>query len=411
MRRAILLLLILTASRAFGAFGYYAPVEIDHTLVPSDQTDFPVLISVTDATLKTVFNGGHVENASGFDIRPYADTGCATPLTYELERYNATTGEVVMWVKMATLSSTVNDKIYLAYGNTALSTDGSSTAVWSNNFGAVWHLKNGTTLNLHDSSATGNDLTNTGVTATTGQIDGGGGFVSTSSQELEAGSFQANAITYSAWVKATSFPAAYNYVISKTGPSAGPFNQFGVKSTGKLRWMISATTQLDADGTGSHTLSTGTWYYLTLTYDSSAGLVGYVNASSDVTVAANGNCSNITNGECIGRRCLVSPGQFWNGSIDEVRLASVARSADWITTEYNNQSDPSTFETLGAEVAGPCPTPTPTPTSTPTATATATATFTPTATATATATATSTGTPTATPTAPANPEVSYVIPH
>ncbi len=31
-------------------------------------------------------------------------------------------------------------------------------------------------------------------------------------------------------------------------------------------------------------------------------------------------------------------------------MASVARSADWITTEYNNQSAPGTFETLGTEV-------------------------------------------------------------
>ena len=41
--------------------------------------------------------------------------------------------------------------------------------------------------------------------------------------------------------------------------------------------------------------------------------------------------------------------QFWNGTIDEVRISSSARSADWIAAEYNNQSSPSTFYNFGAE--------------------------------------------------------------
>jgi len=38
--------------------------------------------------------------------------------------------------------------------------------------------------------------------------------------------------------------------------------------------------------------------------------------------------------------------------VDEYRLSSVARSADWIITEYNNQNSPSTFSTLGPENGG-----------------------------------------------------------
>ncbi len=32
-----------------------------------------------------------------------------------------------------------------------------------------------------------------------------------------------------------------------------------------------------------------------------------------------------------------------NGTLDEVRLAAVARSAGWIATEYENQKSPQTF--------------------------------------------------------------------
>lgn len=328
---------------------YYSPVTVNTGQVPSTQTDFPVLVSYTDDRFKTTGNGGHVANANGYDIRPYSDSGLTTALTYELERYNASTGEVIMWVKRSSLAD--GNVTYLGYGDTTLTTNGSSTATWSNSFGRVWHLKDGTTLSLADSSATGDTLTTSASppTATTGKIDGAGGLASANSQRFTALSYQQNAITYSCWVNATTFPGSYNYPMAKSGAS-GPFNLIGVKSTGKMRWMISCNTQLDADGTGVTTLSTGQWYYLVLTYDSSAGMVGYVNGSVDKTLAANGNCSNITQGNGIGYLPIFNTG-YWNGAIDEVRMASVARSANWVTTEYNNQSAPSTFATLGTEVS------------------------------------------------------------
>jgi hypothetical protein len=37
------------------------------------------------------------------------------------------------------------------------------------------------------------------------------------------------------------------------------------------------------------------------------------------------------------------------GQADEVRIASIARPAEWIETEFNNQSNPSSFYTIGNE--------------------------------------------------------------
>ena len=50
-------------------------LTIDHTKVPSTQSNFTVLVSLTDPALKTVANGGHVANANGYDIGFYADSG------------------------------------------------------------------------------------------------------------------------------------------------------------------------------------------------------------------------------------------------------------------------------------------------------------------------------------------------
>ena len=101
---------------------------------------------------------------------------------------------------------------------------------------------------------------------------------------------------------------------------------------------------------------------------------------------------------------------FWPATyLDEVRLSSSIRSTAWVTTEYNNQSLPGTFITIGSESC-PTTTPTPTPTGTPIVTVTPTPTPpppTPTPTPPPlTPTPTPTPTPTATPTPTPNPSAS-----
>jgi hypothetical protein len=332
------------------AFGYYSPISINSAQVPSTQTDFPVLVSVTDARFKSLANGGHCR--TNFDIRPYTDWGLGTAITgYELERYNASTGEVVMWVKVSSLTSS-STPFVLAYGNSSLTTDGSSTTTWSNNFLSVFHVPDGSSLSLLN-SASGSNGTNgagsSGATATTGFIDGGAAFASATSQFFTSDSFTWPAsFTYSVWAIGTSFPSAYGPTLwFNIGPNVN-YAALYVKSNGKLACY---TNHSNYDGTGSHTLSTGTWYYLTMTYNSSTGgTAGFVNAASDGS--GSGTTGALVTGSqvyTVGRD-TVNPGN-WNGKLDEARMASVVRSADWITTEYNNQSAPGTFETLGTEVA------------------------------------------------------------
>ncbi len=165
MKRLSLVFLLALSVNAWAAFGYYSPVSINAAQVPSTQTDFAVLVSQTDNRFKTVGNGGHVQNASGFDIRPYTDSTLVTAITgYELERYNASTGEVVMWVKVSSLSSSTTPFV-LAYGDSGISTDGSSSTTWDSNFLAVYHLKDGTTLNVNSSTGSNNGTINGSLVA------------------------------------------------------------------------------------------------------------------------------------------------------------------------------------------------------------------------------------------------------
>ena len=103
-------------------YNYRKTITFDEAEITgtTDLTNFPVLISLTDTSLRTVANGGRVTNASGFDII-FTDTS-DTQLNHEIESYNATTGVIVMWVKIPTLSYNTDTDIYMYYGNSNIST-------------------------------------------------------------------------------------------------------------------------------------------------------------------------------------------------------------------------------------------------------------------------------------------------
>ena len=331
---------------------YSRSITVDHTQVPNtDQTNFPVLVSITDSALRTVGNGGHVQNSNGYDIGFFSDSGGSSALFWEVERYNGTSGELVAWVKIPSLSHTTDTVFYIFYGDNTISTfQSTASSVWDSNYLAVYHLPDGSSLSLLDSTT--NATNGTGVntpTATTGQIDGGLNLVHSSTQYVDLSNvINPTAISITAWAKGASFPSGYNVVFSRNVGGTSYFQLF-VKSDGKLAVFSSAGSGNPTyDGTGSHTLSTGTWYHLAATYDSSAGLVGYVNAASDGTAAAAGNLTTSTAGSRIGSDSNTG-GREWDGVIDELRVSNSVRSADWITTEYNNHNSPGTFLSFGAE--------------------------------------------------------------
>lgn len=313
---------------------YYRSLTVNHAQVPSTQTDFPVLVSITDATLKTVANGGHVQRSDGFDIGFYSDSALTTKLKWEMEFYDPANGIVVAWVKIASLSSASDTVFYMGYGDPAITTDQSDKAnTWSNNFISVYHLGDGSTLSMTDAVGAHNG-TNHGVTAATGQIKGGGSFVAASSQYIYTNYTSIpNYITYSAWVKATSFPGD-NSIFGRF--PASTFACLWTTSGGKLNVFFHTvgTGYVAYNGTGTNTLSTGTWYHVVGVYDSADGKVrGYVNGALDGTSSSSGGVLTATevgfDGIYIGT-VSAGGGNYWNGLIDEARIASVSRTADWI---------------------------------------------------------------------------------
>src|ERR1035441_6856080 len=172
-------LLLATASSAVA--GWYSPtwayrkaISIDHTKIPNtDQSSFPVLVSLTsDAGLSA-----HALS-SGHDILFTASDG-TTKIPYERESYSS--GTLLAWVNVTTLSHTADTVIYMYYGNASATDQQAATSVWDANYKAVWHLKEATGSNPTNSTSTAWTETQVGSpTQTASQIGGGLNFNGTS---------------------------------------------------------------------------------------------------------------------------------------------------------------------------------------------------------------------------------------
>lgn len=138
-----------TSQCTSSGYNYVRAITIDHTKVPNtDLTSFPFLFTTTDTALATSANGGHVLNANGYDIIFTSDAAGTQLLDYEVESYNAATGQIVAWVRIPTLSHSTDTVIYLLYGNSSVTASQQNTkSVWDSNYGGVFHISGtGTTL-------------------------------------------------------------------------------------------------------------------------------------------------------------------------------------------------------------------------------------------------------------------------
>ena len=96
---------------------------------------------------------------------------------------------------------------------------------------------------------------------------------------------------------------------------------------------------------GTANVADGNWHYISLVFNSSGACALYVDAAVDGTVT-----SGAWNFNSQVFRFGLGTDSFWQqyiGDIDEFRASDVNRSADWITTEYNNQSNPGNIGAAG----------------------------------------------------------------
>ncbi|MFA4981855.1 MAG: DUF2341 domain-containing protein, partial [Candidatus Omnitrophota bacterium] len=327
----------------------------------SDLTDFPLLIKFSaDADI-----AAHAKS-DGSDIRIASGDG-NTLLSREIEKYDNATGELWVWVKVPTLSASVNTVLYLYYGNAAAAAPVDDAQVWDANYVGVWHLNDdAANTNVNESTSNGNDGTaqqNTEDLTTTGQDDGALTFNGTSDYISLGNEIIPNGSTtwsFAAWVNldtlanADSWDGRNVYYEATSGGINWTKYSVNIDSGGHL-WSGYRDTETGAFinfGDSTNTITSGTWYYLSVTVDTVNDIACYyVNGalSDSPTFAGDAIITSGTRTRLGWAQDAPYTGKL-DGTLDEVRVSDTTRSTDWIATEYNNQSAPATYQNALAEM-------------------------------------------------------------
>jgi hypothetical protein len=350
-----------SSNRSSNGYSYSRTISITHAQVPNtDRINFPMLFNSTDSLLKSTTHGGHVTNANGYDIIFTSDAAGTQKLNHEIEFYNGSTGQFIAWVQVPKVSHNTDTVIYLFYGNSGITTSQENkTGVWDSNYRGVWHLPNGTILTANDSTAHANNASSlNSATATLGKIDGASSLGAQTSAAIsvpDASSLDitGTSMTLSAWINpAANTQSQFARIVAKeVAKNADPYVVYALyraANSPQVIFQLSGGTPKSGALASGATLTAGVWTYVVGTYDGSNVRL-YANGTQIASASTSISIGTSTRPLGIGYDTEYAQEGFV-GTIDEVRISSIARSSDWITTEFNNQIKPSTFYSLGSEV-------------------------------------------------------------
>ncbi len=339
------------------AWDYRKEITIDSSQVETDATDFAVLISITaDADLAAY------AQADGDDILFTAADG-TTKLAHEVESYNSATGELRVWVK-TDLSAAVDTNLFLYYGNGSASAQEDPNNVWTADYVGVWHLEDaptGAPGDVQDSTSYGNH----GITQ--GAMDGADSVAAMIGNGLDFDEVDDHIrISDSASLDSVNDEATMSLWIWFDDTSDGN-HQIIMSSSNRYSGIDGYEWASQGDGDhffypdaglpdtnynlGADPFIDQQWHHLAVTMDFATKNVEiYVdgNAMTFSTEGVPGSWTSLTSSDdWLWGGNPDRSARFFDGMMDELRVAGTARSQEWIQTEVNNQSNPSTFYSVG----------------------------------------------------------------
>jgi hypothetical protein len=331
--------------------------SVNHAQVAGNLTDFPVYFDLS--ILPDIF--WENVNVDGSDIRiTNWDMNTEVPIEVVAIDTVAKTGE--LWFK-GDVSSTVDTNFYIYYGNpsavaySATDTYGSQN-VWGANACLIQHFENAVT----DSSVRGKNGTVSGATQVQGKLSGKGYSLNGTSDYVSVANgatpilAQNSSCANGIWVYIdTQVSSDYKRVAIK------PYGSILGNRAGSIAWNASQSRfdfyMNNAGGTISAqpigaigSAPVGAWYRVWGTYDAATGATKlYVNGQLiDTKTGAINDTPTGTASLFYGTEQDTASKTYLKGIIDESNIyKDISKiTTEYVSTEYNNQSSPSTFITI-----------------------------------------------------------------
>lgn len=307
--------------------------------IAAPVTSFPVLVRLSSGN----FNFNQTKK-DGSDVLFTKPNG--TPLPSEIEQWDVTAQKAEVWVNVDTIYG--NDSthfISMFWGNPDAAVVSNSAAVFdtANKFISVWHMSDkpspgyafvkDRTINAHDATSFGSMSAANSIDGVIGKALNFNGI----DDYLNAGN--------------VSVPVNYSIGLWVHPETSEDYQRFIFKDSSYTLWYDKDSVSIRVEhmntrwhglpqDSGTHVpITTGSWQYLTGTYDGTTIRLykngSEISRSKVVTEPPNANSHPLL----IGRSNFSGPEatSFVKGILDEIRIEGTARSADWIRLCYMNQ--------------------------------------------------------------------------
>ncbi|MFW9877011.1 MAG: DUF2341 domain-containing protein, partial [Candidatus Thorarchaeota archaeon] len=340
-------------------FKFFKIITIDHTKVngTGSHINFPLLISLLDEDLRY-----DVQN-DGDDIAFSMD---GKWLDHQIEHFNisysGTHARLVAWIRIPFLSTAFDTNVSMYYSNFTMSSRQNPSQVWNSGYVGVWHLNedpSGTPPQMKDSATPSTDGSSYGSMTSsdriTGKIgnaidfDGINDYISIiNNPELQI----TGELTVQIWFKADIIQN--DYLFNKMGSIPASYGwdiSFDDITTTEGYTTFRFSNGISTQEVGYEPIKNGSWYHAVGVFKPNEYAKFFINGTlvGLLTTGIGPSLQDPPIAVVLGRRSQgITP--YYNGIIDEARISNVARSNDWIATEYNNQYDPSSFYSIGSEL-------------------------------------------------------------
>jgi hypothetical protein len=323
--------------------------------VPGNVTGFPVLIRLSQSNFN--FAGA---KSDGADIRFAKQDN--TPLSFEIERWDSAKGLAEIWVKVDTVFGNDNTRYFTVYwGNSNAASVSNSAAVFdtANGFQGVWHLNQAAHAAAGDATKNHYDGTPSdtapvpapGMIGTAYEFDGVSNSIVMNGTANSTMNFAQNGYyTVSAWVFADTldYSGASDTTYKNDMTIVSKDNcQYALKTRSTNWQFFEYHNNVGWQGTFAPAQKRS-WKYVVGVREGSRQYMyvdGVCVADSVNTFLGSteprSTAADVAIGKMPGKQYpslpTDGPGYYFNGKIDEVRISSVALSANWIKLCFMNQ--------------------------------------------------------------------------
>ncbi|MBU0758470.1 MAG: DUF2341 domain-containing protein, partial [Nanoarchaeota archaeon] len=328
-----------------GAVGWWNsswPNRLDFTIaagtVGSTLFDFPVLVKLDSSN----FDFSKADSR-GKDIR-FVSLDNNDELSYEIERWNATSENAEIWVRMPQVPDSSDTSFWAYFGNSQAEDGQDVAGVWNSSYVAVWHMTlDGT--NVPDSTNQNNG-TNSGTDKSEGPASYALNFNQAVGDYINMGPVDGyegqTYVVFEAYFKTDNIDnddmvfakgaAGEYYPLIWRDESDGSGQPPTPARTDTMSMALNGTSVrlVMTDNSMDNT----NWHYVVYEFDGSGHVFrGYMDGAEDsISPVANSQSKfpADNNNLWIGRWEGGGAAYYFDGLIDELRISNATRSADWV---------------------------------------------------------------------------------